>query len=155
MPASNQIAHKAEVNNQSPVMWGVRAADSGNDNNKKVAILSHASDLSLTIQISETAPATRGVFCLTYVCGEPCSTVDPYSCLALPARTTYNSGMSIQHCVEPQALSGGRGNHAMCPPFEGPFSEVDMIIHKNDPRPTPARDCHPTYNRDESTVGAP
>ena len=53
-----QIAHKAEVNNQSPVMWGVRAADSRNDNNnKKVAILSHASDLSLTIQISETAPA--------------------------------------------------------------------------------------------------
>ena len=175
MPASNQIAHKAEVNNQSHVKWSLRAAGSGNDNNKKVAILSHASDLSLTIQISETAPATRGVFCLAYVCGEPCSTPpllppllpplppplpppfppNSYSFLALPARTTYNSGMSIQHCVEPQALSDGRGNHAMCPPFEGPFSEVDMIIHKNDPRPTPARDCHPTYNRDESTVGAP
>ena len=66
MPASNQIAHKAEVNNQSPVMWGVRAADSGNDNNKKVAILSHANDLSLTIQISETAPASRGVL-LPYI----------------------------------------------------------------------------------------
>jgi hypothetical protein len=25
----------------------------------------------------------------------------------------------------------------------------------NDPCPPPARDCHPTYNRDESTVGAP
>ena len=68
--ACNQIAHKAEVNNQSHVKWSVRAAGSGNDNNNKVAILSHASGLSLAIQTSETVPATRGVFCLAYVCGE-------------------------------------------------------------------------------------